>query len=312
MNTEVQEQVQTKMKVNPRSQAWMITMNYKNDEVWEDNRLSLHLQQLQNIQWFMFQLEKSEKGYIHHQCYVYFSKRVYFSTIKEHLPKSAHIEMRLGLHKQAKVYVSKEDTRLNPTQTWGDEPQQGERTDLADIIDMIQQGYTINEIVSAHPSSYIRYQNNIEKFYQKHKADESSEKFRKLEVVYLYGKTGVGKTSTIMKHYGFNNVYRITDYKNPFDTYNGQNIIIFDEFHSQIKIEFMLNLLDGYPLKLPARYNDKTALYEKVYIISNEPLEKQYKNIQADYIDTFQALQRRIHYIFDSIDKLKIHLTSPF
>jgi hypothetical protein len=114
-----------------------------------------------------------------------------------------------------------------------------------------------------------------------------------------------------MKHHGFDKVYRITDYKHPFDTYQGQDIIIFDEFHSQIKIELMLNLLDGYPLKLPARYNDKTAQYKQEYIISNEPLDKQYPNVQKHYQDTFNALRRRIHNIF-TMEQLQIHIQLPF
>ena len=295
----------------PRSQAWMMTHYYNDEEVWTDNRLMLHLQQMKDIQYIIFQLEKGEKtGLVHHQCYLYFKKRVYFTAIKNHLPR-AHLEIRKGTHRQAKQYVTKTDTRLELPQEWGDEPQQGERTDLADIIDLINEGYTSTQIMSLHPGSYIRYRNSIDHLIQQYKAQLVENQFRKLEVVYVSGKTGVGKTSSIMKHYGFNKVYRVVDYKNPFDTYNGQEVIILDEFHSQFKIEFMLNLLDGYPLKLPARYNDKVAQFTKIFIISNEPLEKQYKNIQAEYQDTFEALKRRIHYQFN-IEQLKTHLEIPF
>ena len=273
--------------------------------------MELHLQQLKNIQFYAFQLEKSnESELLHHQIYLYFDKRVGFNSIKEHLPR-AHIESRKGTHKQALEYVTKTDTRANPTRTWGNEPQQGERTDLANIIEMIEQGFGIEQIKSVHPANYLRYRNNIEFALQNYKERTVENQFRILTVTYVYGKTGVGKTSTIMKHYGFNKVYRVTDYKHPFDTYQGQEIIIFDEFHSQIKIEFMLNLLDGYPLRLPARYNDKVAQYNKVYIISNVSLDKQYPNIQKFNKETYDALKRRINYEFD-ISQLRINYALPF
>jgi hypothetical protein len=296
---------------NPRHQGWIITIPYKDIEPWDDNRLELHLQQLKNIQYYAFQLEKSNNTeLLHHQVYLYFGLRVSFITLKEQFPK-AHLEARKGTHKQALEYVTKTDTRANPTRTWGNEPQQGERTDLADIIDLIEQGFNLQQIMLIHPGNYLRYRNNIEHALQNYKQRIVENQFRKLTVTYVYGKTGVGKTSTIMKHYGFNKVYRVTDYKHPFDTYQGQEIIIFDEFHSQIKIESMLNLLDGYPLRLPARYNDKVAQYTKVYIISNVTLDKQYPNIQKYSKDTYDALMRRINYQFD-INQLKVSYDLPF
>lgn len=79
-----------------------------------------------------------------------------------------------------------------------------------------------------------------------------------------------------------------------FDSYHGQNILVFEEFHSQIAIPDMLNLLDIYPIQLPARYSDRTACYTNVYIISNLPLELQYTDVQAFDIKTWNAFIRRI------------------
>jgi hypothetical protein len=297
--------------MNSRSTGWIITINYLNKEPLNDKELARQLESLDDIQYYIFQLEQGEKENVkHHQLYILFNKRKYFTWLKEKFP-TAHIEQRRGSHIQAKEYCSKTDTRITPTYEWGDENEQGKRNDLSDILDMIYEGRTINDIINTYPSQYLRYRNNIEHLYERHKSELTLKTFRQLQVTYVWGKTGVGKTSTVMKHYGYDKVYRITDYKHPFDTYQGQEIIIFDEFHSQIKIELMLNLLDGYPLKLPARYNDKTAQYKTVYIISNEPIDKQYPNVQKHYIDTFNALRRRINNIF-TMDQLQIHLTLPF
>ena len=79
-----------------------------------------------------------------------------------------------------------------------------------------------------------------------------------------------------------------------FDSYHGQETLVFEEFHSQIALPDMLNLLDIYPINLPARYSDRIACYKNVYIISNLPLELQYTDVQAFDVKTWNAFIRRI------------------
>ena len=67
----------------------------------------------------------------------------------------------------------------------------------------------------------------------------------------------------------------------------------------------MLNYLDGYPLTLPARYSDKIACFDTVFIISNIPLSDQYKNIQTEQPETFNAFLRRIHNTWDCDKQLE-------
>lgn len=95
-----------------------------------------------------------------------------------------------------------------------------------------------------------------------------------------------------MDKYGYENCYRVTDYKHPFDTYDGQDVIIFEEFRSGLKHGDMLNYLDGYPLLLPCRYFNRQACYTKVFIITNIPPDEQYVNIDRE---TREAFFRRIH-----------------
>lgn len=51
---------------------------------------------------------------------------------------------------------------------------------------------------------------------------------------------------------------------------------------------------DIYPIELPSRYANKYACYEKVYIISNWGLERQYESQQLFDIETWKAFLRRI------------------
>ena len=102
-----------------------------------------------------------------------------------------------------------------------------------------------------------------------------------------------------MDKYGYSNCYRVTDYKHPFDTYDGQDVIIFEEFRSSLNLADMLNYLDGYPLLLPCRYFNRQACYTKVFLITNIPLEWQYERSSPQSRDAFL---RRINGVIEYAD----------
>lgn len=120
--------------------------------------------------------------------------------------------------------------------------------------------------------------------------------WRDLEVTYIFGKSGSGKTRSVMDKFGYINCYRVTDYKHPFDTYDGQDVLIFEEFRSGLKHGDMLNYLDGYPLLLPCRYFNRQACFTKVFIITNIPPDDQYRNIDRE---SQAAFFRRIHKVVE-------------
>ncbi len=158
---------------------------------------------------------------------------------------------------------------------------------------MIKDGYTNIDIIEAFPS-YLNKIPHLDKMRQTYKEQEYSDVFRILEITYICGDTETGKTRYVMDKYGYKNVYKITNYTHPFDSYEGQDVILFDEFRSSLPITDLLQILDGYPCKLSARYADRVACFTKAFIISNIPFDKQYPNIQTDEPKSFEALRRRI------------------
>ena len=175
----------------------------------------------------------------------------------------------------------------------------GKRNDLLSMITMLEDGATMDELRESYKTQFLLYQSRLKSYKQNILETTYKNTFRKLTVTYIHGKTGAGKTRFVMEKYGYSNVCRITNYKHPFDYYDNQSCVIFEEFRSSLKIEQMLNYLDGYPLSLPARYGDKTACFDKVYIVTNIPLSSQYPDTQIDHPETYKALLRRIHYIWD-------------
>ena len=121
---------------------------------------------------------------------------------------------------------------------------QGARNDLADIYSMVKQGMTNYEIMEQIPDVMFQL-DKIEIVRQTIRDEEFAERWRDLEVTYIYGDTGTGKTRYVMEKYGYRNVYRVTDYRHPFDSYMGQDVILFEEFRSSLPLGDMLKYLDS-------------------------------------------------------------------
>ena len=259
---------------------------------------------------------------IHAHIVIQNSSAIRFSTIKKLLPYG-DIEKQRGSNKECYEYClhidekSKErekdqydesclKTNIIDLENWKlQENKKGGRNDLVNIVDMIRNGANDMEIMNEYPSQYLLHSKSISALRQDILKDIKGKEFRKLDVTYIYGSTGVGKTRYVMEKYGYDNVYQVTNYgSGAFDGYMGQDVILFDEFRSSIPISQILTLLDGYPLQLPCRYNNKQALYTKVYIVSNIPLSKQYEQTQLYEAKTYDAFLRRINAVYD-FDKSK-------
>lgn len=245
----------------------------------------------------------------HTHLFICSSSTLRFSTVKKAFPE-AHIEATRGSVQDNINYVRKsgkwendvkEDTKVAGTfEEWGSSPaesKQGKRSDLELLYSLIKDGETTAKILDLYPKFMIRIK-DIERTRQIILGAKYSRTFRKLDVWYIWGKTGVGKTRKVMEKYNYD-LYRVTNYKHPFDGYQGQAVLVLDEFRSSILIGDMLSILDGYPCNLSCRYADKVACYTKVYIISNDPLTKQYVDVQMNKPDTFEAFLRRINHVME-------------
>lgn len=175
----------------------------------------------------------------------------------------------------------------------GEDPTEDGEPDIWErIILMIHNGHSNAEIVRQYPSTAMRCQSALDRYRLAYEMEH--QEWRDVEVNYISGSTGCGKSKYVMDKYGYNNVYRCTNKKHPFDQYDGEPVIVFEEFRSSFKIEDMLNWLDGYPLRLPARYADRFAHFTKVYILSNWEYYEQYQGVQDQHPETYAAWDRRI------------------
>lgn len=174
-------------------------------------------------------------------------------------------------------------------------------------------------------SQYAKAKNRIESVYQKHieiVADEWRNYMRKnnltIEVIWIYGTAGVGKTRLAKDYaskYGEN--YFITgSSRDPFQHYEGQNIIILDELRPSIfQYSDLLKMFDPFNDEVmgASRYFDK-PLTANVFIITSPYKPKDFyskiieENKKFDVgTDTFKQLARRIDLVLH-LDKESLQI----
>ena len=249
----------------------------------------------------------SKKTY-HTHVYVKYENAIQFSTMKQMFP-SANIATALGTSKQNRAYIlkcspshnkkedgsyqykdssGKEHIGINHTDTFeelGECPQeeQGRRSDLEYMYSLVKEGLSNAEIIELIPETAIQHIDKINKLRWSYLVDKFKGQRRlDLKVHYVTGKTGLGKSRDILDEYGDENVYRVTDYHHPFDSYQCEPVICYDEFRSSLRLQDMLNYLDIYPLTLPARYAPKVCCATTIFVVSNWDFELQYAELQKD------------------------------
>ena len=292
-----------------QSRRYLLTLNDPIPKGFTHHAIKNTLMSFKGIRYYCLADEQGTTYHTH--IYAVFHSPVRFSTIRNKFNNQVHIDQVYGSSSDCRAYVAKEgdkwegtdkqETRIDGTfEEWGELPQehQGARNDLSFLYEMVEEGYSNFEIIEENPDFLLRI-NDIERVRQMIHAENNRQIFRELVVTYIFGATATGKTRHVMEKYGYENVYRVTDYKNPFDAYKGENVLIFDEFTSHLRIQDMNNYLDGYPLDLPCRYANKQACFTKVYIISNIKLTEQYTNIQTNEPTIWQAFLRRIHHVME-------------
>lgn len=177
-------------------------------------------------------------------------------------------------------------------------PKDGEADPWSIMVNMIQSGSRYLDLVKRYPQLAVKFKSALAQYALEW--DKSHMDWRDVEVIYLSGETGCGKTRLITDKYGYPNVHRVVNDKNPWDTYDGQEVVVFEEFRSQQTMTDMLNWLDGHPVLLKARYADKVAKFTRVYIVSNWTIGEQYPKFHDGYetegkSQTWKAFLRRIN-----------------
>lgn len=252
-------------------------------------------------------------GREHLQCYAYWHDKKSGGALIKALPKEfGRLFAAKGSPKSNQKYCSKD----GDFEEDGDLPQQGERNDIAEFRDAILDGMSEEELIMEYPNMMARY----DRFYQRCRNLVLKKVARKNidttpEVIVIIGDSGIGKSRTCYDNEKIEDIYPLETGDGSKDSvfwcgYNGEEVILIDDFHSDLKLNYMLRLLDRYPMKLNIKGSHTYKCAKRIYITSNIEVNQWYPNCASRHKD---ALKRRITKTIDlrpNIDTFKDLLDS--
>lgn len=152
------------------------------------------------------------------------------------------------------------------------------------------------------PTTYVRYHNGLEALRRTLLPPPPEE--RNVHCAILWGPTDVGKTHRVRTL--FPGLFSIRAGRGPFDSYQGQQTILFDEFRpDDWPITDMNMYCDKWPCTLNCRYYNKEAAWINVFICANSNPENWWPNDSYLLRDAFF---RRILNIYEVKSKEEIFI----
>lgn len=165
---------------------------------------------------------------------------------------------------------------------------QGSRTDLEALKDSILQKRPLKEISVDHFASFLKYERSIKSMRLMH----STPRNWITSVIVYHGRTGSGKTRAVMDNLPSPDDIWIYSGDGWFDGYDGQPIVLFDDFSgSEFKISYLLRLLDRYPMQVKVKGGFVNFNPQEIYITSNLAPQAWYPNAHQEHV---AAMFRRI------------------
>lgn len=233
------------------------------------------------IRYLIYGEEIGESKTPHLQGYIELHRQCRMPQVKKLLSDRVHLEKRKGTRSQAIDYCKK-DGKFHEVGQISLRP--GQRNDLAAIVKRARTAKTFTELCEEHPAS-IRFPRSYQ-LIRKEELEHNAPKWRDLKVYVYVGPTGTGKTKKAMDH---PDVYKL-DMANQlwFDGYEGQSRLVIDDFYGWIKYGTLLNLLDGYKMRLELKGSFTYAHYTEVIITSNKEPTDWYQR------EEISALMRRV------------------
>lgn len=240
-----------------RSKRWSFTLNNPTEA---EESLLQGLVSSGQATFIVIGKERGESGTYHFQGYIEVPNKLSLSSIRSIIPR-AHLEKSRGSAQSNIAYCTKED---NDAFKDGSPMSQGRRSDLEEIKESLDGGATMTEIAEQHFSKWVVYRRS----FQAYMALKMTSRSWVTQVHVLWGKTGTGKTRFAHDQVMDLRLWTPGDYT-WFDGYDGQEIVVLDDYRGEYPLQFLLKLLDRYAMTVPVKGAFVEWKPRKVYITSN-------------------------------------------
>lgn len=203
---------------------------------------------------------------LHLQIYITFRRSYSFSSLQK-ITKTARLERAIDLDWN---YELKDMNYI-----LDDRRKQGSRTDLKKLKADLEDGHNMRYITNNPEYWNLKNWRTAEKWLT---YNEKPRPVAPIEVIVLWGSSGVGKTKSVYDRYDTGTeVFQPVSYK-WWDGYDGHKVILIDEFRSDwCSFHQLLRLIDIYPLRVECKGGSRQAQWDTIYITSNKHPEMWYQ-----------------------------------
>ncbi len=268
------------------------------------------------------QLEKCPDTHREHiQGFVQLPERKRFQQVQGLCPTGCHLELAQS-PKHAVAYCKKVGTRVAGPWEYGAAPVfQGNRTDLSrlhsQLVDNDRDTFDLllDPVFGPTTMRYFKNCQHVRRALMKRQRRSAlsariSSTLSPLIpplCLWMIGPTGIRKTSTILTRHGVE-VYTPATTKDGdslwFDNYDGETVLLLDEFHPrQMPVSTFLRLTGGDPtLQLPVKGDSTFVQFKYVYIVQNTHTPYDCDSMVAAAIErriTFVAVRNMIQVGFE-------------
>lgn len=219
----------------------------------------------------------------------------------------AMIDYCKGLTAEKQNGKPKEEWEPQPHHQFGDLPKgQGTRTDLQAAIDVVTNGGSLYDVAVQCPEQFIKYSGGLSKW----QAMMQPQRNWPMVVYWLWGKTGTGKSRWAFEN--TENPY----YKDPntrwWCGYAGQTEVIIDDFRpsKEMPFNYMLALLDRYPMQVQSKHGNHQFVSKKIFITCPNDIDTTLMDLTWLGTEAKEQFKRRVtHQIHFQAGNIVPHLT---
>lgn len=223
-----------------RTRNWCATLNN-----WTDEELAHICSKADECKYAIIGKEKGAEGTPHLQMYLSFRSYKSFDAVGKIVGPRAHLEPARGDPLSNFKYCSKDGDFIEI----GTRPSgKGKRNDLEEVKEILAAGGGLKRVIDRTSSlPAIKYAKEIQPYMERKRTEKPT-------VIWIYGRSGIGKTRKAIELCQDSPYWISHGSLQWFDGYDGEEIVLFDDFReSHCKFEYLLRLLDRYPMMVPIK-----------------------------------------------------------
>ncbi|MEO6536542.1 MAG: hypothetical protein ABIT47_02510, partial [Candidatus Paceibacterota bacterium] len=241
--------------------------NYSEEDL---ERFHILAQELKDHCYISYGIETGETGFPHIQGYVelYTAQRYaylqkYFDFKKDGELLKFHVEKANGTAEENRKYTQKEGNSFE----YGEPLKQGSRTDLSEIKEAVSMSpRDITKIVHnlIQNNQQLKFAEGLQRYYLPHRDPAIPPR-----VFWLYGQTGIGKTSLVFRT--FKDICAVSSYDWLGTDYMQNECFLLDDYRGfDINFNELLRLTDRFPYTL--YFKGGQIPFNSPYIVITSPL----------------------------------------